>query len=59
MELTRVIHRSEFGEASEVTSAKCESAVFGETSERVRKSFGVSSEKLRSALLGFHKILHS
>ena len=33
--------RSEFGEALEMTSAKRGSTVFGETSERVRRSFGV------------------
>ena len=40
-EMTSAKHRSEFGEASEMTSAKRGSTVFGETSERVRRSFGV------------------
>ena len=39
--MTSAKRRSEFGEASEMTSAKRGSTVFGETSERVRRSFGV------------------
>ena len=53
-EMTSAKHRSEFGEASEMTSAKRGSTVFGETSERVRRSFGVPF----SASVGGGKVLH-